>query len=208
MIRIISAVIMGLLIGSTWFQLGLSQQDISDKNGYLFFTVIFIGFTEMNDAVTQFPEVSQLYCNPCKVKDSTSNLNHVKKEREIFLHEQAAGVYMVSAYYISKVIADLPLRLIAPFIYVIISYWMVGLDSDPGKFFMFLGCCWMMSIAFSSFGLAVSAAAKSAQVAIAVSTVLLTFFVVFGGFFIAPDNIPGYFPPQLFSSARLVYNSN
>jgi len=71
MIRIISAVVMGLIIGSTWFQLGDSQQELRDRNGFLFFSVLFVSFSEMNAAIATFPE-----------------------ERTIFTHEQAAGVYM------------------------------------------------------------------------------------------------------------------
>lgn len=170
MIRIISAVVMGLIIGSTWFQLGETQQELRDRNGFLFFSVLFVSFSEMNAAIATFPE-----------------------ERAIFTHEQSAGVYMVSSYYVSKVVADTPLRLIAPLVYAVISYWMVGLNADAGDFFKFLAALWMLSMTLSSFGLAISSLAKSAQIAVAMSTVLMIFFMVFGGFFIAPDNIPDYY---------------
>eukprot|EP01102_Stenamoeba_stenopodia_P013098 TRINITY_DN41_c0_g1_i1.p1 TRINITY_DN41_c0_g1~~TRINITY_DN41_c0_g1_i1.p1 ORF type:complete len:626 (-),score=152.04 TRINITY_DN41_c0_g1_i1:84-1961(-) len=170
MIRIISAVVMGLIIGSTWFQLGDSQQDLRDRNGFLFFSVLFVSFSEMNAAIATFPE-----------------------ERAIFTHEQSAGVYMVSSYYISKVVADTPLRLLAPLVYAVISYWMVGLKADAGDFFIFLSALWMLSMTLSSFGLAISSLAKTAQIAVAISTVLMIFFMVFGGFFIAADNIPDYY---------------
>jgi len=170
MIRIISALVMGLIIGSTWFQLGDSQQELRDRNGFLFFSVLFVGFSEMNAAIATFPE-----------------------EREIFTHEQSGGVYMVSSYYVSKVAADTPLRLIAPLVYGVISYWMVGLSADAGDFFRFISALWAISFTAASFGLAISSVAKSAQVAVAISTVLMIFFMVFGGYFIAADNIPDYY---------------
>jgi len=68
---------------------------------------------------------------------------------------------------------------------------MVGLNADAGDFFIFLSALWMLSMTLASFGLAISSVAKNAQIAVALSTVLMIFFMVFGGFFIAPANIPG-----------------
>jgi len=112
----------------------------------------------------------------------------------------------VSAYYISKVVADTPFRLVAPLVFGVISYWMVGLNSDAGDFFIFMSALWTISMTMSSFGLAISSIAKTPQIAVALSTLLMVFYIVFGGFFITADNIPGIVETLFGSKAKFLKN--
>jgi hypothetical protein len=39
--------------------------------------------------------------------------------------ERDTGTYRLSAYYLAKVLAEVPLMLVLPFVYAVITYWMV-----------------------------------------------------------------------------------
>jgi ABC-type multidrug transport system ATPase subunit/ABC-type multidrug transport system permease subunit len=186
-IRLFSSILMGTVIGFTWFQLGNSQEDVYDRNGFLFFSVLHATFNEMNSVITSFPQ-----------------------ERAIFLHDRASGTYRVSSYLASKFVADLPLHIIAPSIFAVIGYWLVGLNDNAKDFFIFLLTMILVGLSFASQALWLSATMKDAAGATASSTVLTIFFMVFGGFFITPDNIPDYFiwihyiSPVKYSFANMV----
>ena len=48
--------------------------------------------------------------------------------------ERRSGVYHLSAYYLAKTVSELPLVLIQPSLYLVITYWIVGLNG-PAAFF-------------------------------------------------------------------------
>ena len=43
-------------------------------------------------------------------------------------------MYRIDLYYVSKMLAELPLFLITPVVFNLIFYWMVGLNLDAGRF--------------------------------------------------------------------------
>lgn len=169
-IRIFSSIFMATIVGFTWFQLGNSQTDVYDRNGFIFFGILSGCFPEMTAVINSFPA-----------------------EREVFLHDRASGVYKVSSYLMAQFVAGLPLHFIVPGLFVIESYWLVGLNASVHDFFVFFFAVIVMGLVTSSMGRWLSATTKDANGANAASTVLMIIFMVFGGFFITPDSIPDYF---------------
>ena len=60
-------------------------------------------------------------------------------ELPIFLREHFNGSYRVDTYYITKQLAELPIFLVLPCVFVSIFYWMVGLNSEIDRFFICMG---------------------------------------------------------------------
>ena len=52
----------------------------------------------------------------------------VQSERVVLNKERLGGYYRLSAYYLSKIITDLLLSLVLPFIFFTIIYWMSGIN--------------------------------------------------------------------------------
>jgi ABC-type multidrug transport system permease subunit len=63
----------------------------------------------------------------------------------------------MSPYFIAKNISEIPLQLVYPTIFVTITYWMVGLNSDPGRFFSYLGLVLLANFTSMSLGLLLGA---------------------------------------------------
>ena len=58
----------------------------------------------------------------------------VPMEKVIIHKERSAGWYRLSAYYLAKMTSELPLILVQPAIFVIISYWCVGFNGVEAFF--------------------------------------------------------------------------
>ena len=65
----------------------------------------------------------------------------VPTDHPVVSKEQAGGFYHFSAYYVAKLISEIPLVLIDPSIYFIITFWVAGIGG-PMAFFG----CWAILI--------------------------------------------------------------
>ena len=70
----------------------------------------------------------------------------VPLERMVINKERAAGWYRLSAYYCAKMTSELFLILVQPAVFIIIAYWVVGLNGISA-FFATLGTVFIDSIA-------------------------------------------------------------
>lgn len=73
-------------------------------------------------------------------------------ELPIFLREHFNGMYRVDVYYICKQLAELPVFLVFPILFVSIYYWMVGLNPLAGRFFVTMAIATLLAQVVISFG--------------------------------------------------------
>ena len=110
-------------------------------------------------------------------------------ERMVYIQEKRAGMYRVISYYFSKQLAEFPLQLIVPSIFLLIVYFAVGLQYSSVHFANFLLIFLLLNFVVNSFGLLFGALFQ-AQLAAVLMPVCLIFAMLFAGFYVNTENIP------------------
>lgn len=157
------------ITGLLWWQRG-GKNTIAAANdviGLLFFEHLFTAFSALFTALFTFP----------------NEFRQLSKERP-------SGMYRVSAYYLARLLADLPMDLLQPTIFVIIIYWFGGLRSTAGAFFANLTSVLLLVLVAQSFGLLIGGAFMDPKTAQNLTTVVMLTFMLVGGFYVR--NIPSW----------------
>jgi len=88
------------IVSLIWFQRDDDVDTIEDRLGILFFSTVYWTLVPMLKVITTFPS-----------------------ERSVLARERATGSYRLSAFYLSKQCAEIPLDLLLASFYAIIVYW-------------------------------------------------------------------------------------
>lgn len=113
-----------------------------------------------------------------------------QEERPVFLREQANKMYKVAPYYMAKIIAELPIQCLTPMIYLIITYFGIGMTVTAGQFFYAYLILWMLVLCSASFGYFISSIFSQEETAVAVSPVIIMPLMLFSGFFSNAGSYP------------------
>ncbi|KAM3198298.1 hypothetical protein ACQJBY_073443 [Aegilops geniculata] len=123
----------------------------------------------------------------------TKTVGVFPKERAIVDRERAKGSYALGPYLSSKLLAEIPIGAAFPLIFGSILYPMAKLHPTVSRFAKFCGIVTVESFAASAMGLTVGAIAPTTEAAMALGPSLMTVFIVFGGYYVNPDNTPVIF---------------
>ena len=95
-------------------------------------------------------------------------------ENQYIKKEQNSGKsYTTLAYYISRFLAEMPLQMFLPIMYGSIIYWSCNLNAALDRFGWFLLLLTLEGLCATALGFAVSAIAKTSQVAIAIAIIII-----------------------------------
>ncbi|XP_009889049.1 PREDICTED: ATP-binding cassette sub-family G member 2 [Charadrius vociferus] len=149
---------LGLVVGAIFFGLKEDSAGLQNRVGAMFF----------------------LTTNQCFSSISAIELFVV--EKKIFIHEYISGYYRTSAYFISKLMADLiPMRTIPSIIFTCIIYFMLGLKPTVEAFFTMMFTLVMVSYTATSMALAIAAGQSVVAVANLLMTITFVFMIIFSG---------------------------
>jgi len=127
-VRLMMGIFTSVLAGLIWLRLPLTFTGGTERIASSFFLVSSVMFAASSGPITLFAV-----------------------ERAVFYREHNGGMYGAGAFYLAKVVSELPLNIIAPVISSCIGFWLMGLHDDFVSFFDFyclfgrayLGCSWI-----------------------------------------------------------------
>lgn len=169
-VRMLQTIMVALMIVLIYYGQTLDQDGVMNING-----VIFICLTNMT-----FQNVFAV-------------INVFCAELPIFMREHRNGMYRSDVYFLCKTLAETPVFLVLPLLFISVPYYLIGLNPEPARFF--LACLVIVLVAnvATSFGYLISCISNSVSMALSIGPPVVIPFMLFGGFFLNNDSVPSYF---------------
>lgn len=104
--------------------------------------------------------------------------------------ERSSGMYRLSSYFMSRMVADLPMELVLPTIFLLITYFMAGLKNNFVSFLCTLLSLLLNVLVAQGLGLAIGAVVLNQKSAATLASVIMLCFLLAGGFYV--QNVPGF----------------
>ncbi|KAJ3120212.1 hypothetical protein HK098_004786 [Nowakowskiella sp. JEL0407] len=161
----IQAIGLAVICGLIWFRMPQNINYITERLGFVFFIMTFWPLYSIFQGLLAYPA-----------------------ERAIIDRERASGSYRISAYFLAKTMAETPLLIVLPTTFLIITYWMAGLNANAASFF---GILFIMILAVSigeGIGLFIGSVTKDIEFGMVIATISLMTMLLTGGFFV--ERIP------------------
>jgi len=169
-IKIIQTIMISLLLGLIFLGQEYDQGGVLNLQSCLFLLLTNMSFNNAFGVINTF-------CGDMEV---------LKRE-----HENA--MYRTDVFFMAKGLADLPILVIQPLLFVSILYYMVGLNPGVSQFFTCAGIIVLVANTAVSYGYLISCASKNLDMALAISAPLLIPFMIFGGFLLNSASVPVYY---------------
>lgn len=166
--RVLQNIFLGIILGVLFYQIENDQSTIADRNGIIFFMIINSAFNEIMPTVAVFAV-----------------------QREVFFRERDSRTYSILAFWLGKQISILFFQLALPAIYLCIIYWMIGFQELWYKFFIFFAALELVSLLASTMGMILGSSLPPTA-ATTVAPIFVIVSMIFSGFLVNLDNIPGF----------------
>lgn len=112
-------------------------------------------------------------------------------ERLLLRRETGQGMYSPGAWFAAKTITVVPVQVVQTTLFCVITYWMVGYSSDPGRFFIYVGLLNMFQLTSETVGQLCALCTSASMYAIILLTFVMLLLMTFTGFLVSA--IPVYF---------------
>lgn len=166
-ISIATAMIFAVLIGTVYFQVGNSQESVRNRMGVLFFVMMNTTFS------------------------SLGSLEMFLVDRAIYTREHRNGMYSASAYYVGKIIQDIPIGVVVNMVFNMVVYVFVGLQWSLSRFLIFDLTCALVMLNSYALCLLMSILAKNYATANILTSLLLVMYLLpSGGMLVSINAIP------------------
>merc|ERR1719384_2421771 len=166
-INIIKTILLSVVTGVVYFNLHYTEKDVRNVFAYFFLVMLTWIMMSMGNAVFTFPQ-----------------------DRVVIQKERATASYRLSSYFLAMTVADLPVTLIMPALYMLISYWMVAWSFGFVTFILVTLIAMVGVMNGQAFGYLIGAAFDDVQIGQTVMMVVMSLLMLVGGFF-NPD-IPSW----------------
>lgn len=167
-IRLGAVMVTGFILATMFWQLDNSPKGVQERLGFFAFAMSTTFYTTA-DALPVFIQ-----------------------ERFIFMRETSHNAYRRWSYVISHAIVALPALLFLSLAFACITFWAVGLDGGFSGFLFYFVIILASFWAGNSFVSFLSGVVPHVMLGYTIVVAILAYFLLFSGFFINRDRIPGY----------------
>ncbi|KAJ5684823.1 uncharacterized protein N7477_001168 [Penicillium maclennaniae] len=164
-IKLISAVVYGLLIGSMFYDQPQTTDGMYSRGGVLFYSSILLAWLQM------------------------SELEEAMQGRDIISRQKKFAFVRPSAVCMARVAQDMVVTALLTLLYLIVMYFLSGLRSDAGPFFIDFLFIYMCTICLTAQFRVLAALSNNFEVALRYCGVSVLFCVVFGGYVLSLDKM-------------------
>lgn len=102
-------------------------------------------------------------------------------------------MYGVVPYYLSKLVIDLPVLLIAPMVLTLIVYFGIGLEITGKQFWLFYLALFLMGFCANSLGVMLSTAVSHTETALSIAPLFVMPMLLLTGMLANVTTIPKWF---------------
>ncbi|KAJ6004038.1 hypothetical protein N7522_005683 [Penicillium canescens] len=164
-IKLISCVVYGLLIGSMFYDLPQTTEGMYARGGVLFYSSILLAWLQM------------------------SELEEAMQGRDILNRQKKLAFVRPSAVCLARVLSDMVVSALLTFLYLIVMYFLAGLQSNAGAFFISFLLIYMCTICLTAQFRVFAALSQNFEVALRYCGVSVLFCIVFGGYVLSVDKM-------------------
>ena len=168
-IALFECCLISAIAGGMWWQTPWTESRTDSRAAFVFFTIIFWCFNALFNSLMSFPS-----------------------ERPILERERASGSYRLSAYYLSKTLAESPLRFVYPTIYLSVAFWMAGIRNDFGVWVGWVAVQLLVVFGGESLGFFLGTTFANVRRGIAACTITAICLMLSGGFFLTSSEVPAF----------------
>lgn len=138
-----------------------SESTINDLKGFLFFSTSYWMLFAWFQVLISLPS-----------------------EREVMIKERSSGAYRLSAFYIAKMIGELPLVITLPSLYFFICYPMFAINLNIYNFLFQWLFMVLSALVSQSIGLFIGLTTMNLEISVTVSAIYSTAVNLFGGYYL------------------------
>lgn len=106
-------------------------------------------------------------------------------EKQVFYREYRAGYYSIGPYYISKTLVEMPGTIIAPYLMIIIAYYMIGLTPAFSSYLFIATLAALGALCGHAYGTLIASIFDDVNIALIVAPLCILPFVAVSGIFVA-----------------------
>lgn len=122
-----------------------------------------------------------------------NSINIFSQERPVFIRERLSNTYRTSSYFVGRSLAYIPLEVFLPLLMLVICYFGINLDNSGHAFIITLGSSWLATWMASAWGLLLSTAIASAELANSLVPVLVIPLMLVGGLYAPLGNVHDFY---------------
>ncbi|KAJ6016663.1 hypothetical protein N7451_000042 [Penicillium sp. IBT 35674x] len=164
-IKLISAVVYGLLVGSMFYDQPHTTEGMYSRGGVLFYSSILLAWLQM------------------------SELEDAMQGRDILSRQKKFAFVRPSAVCLARGLQDMVVSALLTFLYLIVLYFLSGLRPEAGPFFIDFLFIYMCTICLTSQFRVFAALSNNFEVALRYCGVSVLFCIVFGGYVLSVDKM-------------------